>query len=73
MALTQLASRANKMYPGINIVSYYAPTIFQQSLGMDQKQSLFLGCWLQVFYILVSFITVRINALNLCQTLLTDA
>ncbi|KAL6306483.1 general substrate transporter [Sparassis latifolia] len=42
---------------GINIVTYYAPTLFQQSLGMSQKMALFLGCWLQVWYIVASFLT----------------
>ncbi|KAH8659792.1 general substrate transporter [Xylariales sp. PMI_506] len=42
---------------GINIVSYYAPTIFQESLGMDQERALFVGCFLQVFYFIVSFLT----------------
>lgn len=44
---------------GINIVSYYAPTIFQDSLGMSQEKSLFVGGFLQVWYILASFLTVR--------------
>jgi hypothetical protein len=44
---------------GINIVSYYAPTIFQQSLGMTQERALFVGGFLQIWYILASFLTVR--------------
>jgi hypothetical protein len=44
---------------GINIVTYYAPTLFQDSLGMSQERSLLLGCFLQLFYILASFVTVR--------------
>ncbi|CAK7200478.1 hypothetical protein SEUCBS139899_003174 [Sporothrix eucalyptigena] len=52
-----LAIQFMEQLSGINIVSYYAPTIFQQSLGMDQKQSLFLGCWLQLFYFCASFLT----------------
>ena len=47
---------------GINIVTYYAPTLFQQSLGMSQERSLFLGCFLQVWYIIASFVTVSIRA-----------
>ncbi|KAF8134252.1 general substrate transporter [Boletus edulis] len=42
---------------GINIVTYYAPTLFVQSLGMTQQKALFLGCFLQVWYIFVSFVT----------------
>jgi len=42
---------------GINIVTYYAPTLFKESLGMDQEMSLFLGCWLQVWYLIASFVT----------------
>ncbi|OCH85490.1 general substrate transporter [Obba rivulosa] len=42
---------------GINIVTYYAPTLFQSSLGMSEQMSLFLGCWLQVWYIIASFLT----------------
>ncbi|MCJ1246024.1 hypothetical protein MMC30_003228 [Trapelia coarctata] len=36
---------------GINIISYYAPTIFQDSLGMSQETSLFLGCFAQWYMI----------------------
>jgi len=42
---------------GINIVTYYAPTLFQDSLGMSQERSLFLGCFLQLFYLIASFLT----------------
>ncbi|KAJ5403813.1 hypothetical protein N7509_003684 [Penicillium cosmopolitanum] len=42
---------------GINIVSYYAPTLFQDSLGMDQERALFVGCFLQLWYIIASFLT----------------
>ncbi|EMD39461.1 hypothetical protein CERSUDRAFT_121739 [Gelatoporia subvermispora B] len=42
---------------GINIITYYAPTLFQSSLGMSVQMSLFLGCWLQVWYIIASFLT----------------
>ncbi|KAL9060272.1 MAG: hypothetical protein Q9162_000676 [Coniocarpon cinnabarinum] len=38
-------------------VTYYAPTLYQESLGMSQEMSLFLGCWTQVWYILASFVT----------------
>lgn len=50
---------ANIKATGINIVTYYAPTLFQDSLGMSQERSLLLGCFLQLFYILASFVTVR--------------
>jgi hypothetical protein len=43
---------------GINIVTYYAPTLFQSSLGMSQERSLLLDCFLQLFYIIASFVTV---------------
>ncbi|MCJ1472133.1 hypothetical protein MMC13_000780 [Lambiella insularis] len=42
---------------GINIVTYYAPTLFQSSLGMTQEMALFLGCFLQLWYVLASFLT----------------
>ncbi|KZT05688.1 general substrate transporter [Laetiporus sulphureus 93-53] len=42
---------------GINIVTYYAPTLFENSLGMSQEMSLFVGCWLQVWYLIASFAT----------------
>lgn len=42
---------------GINIVTYYAPTLFQSSLGMSQHESLLLGALLQVWYIAASFVT----------------
>lgn len=42
---------------GINIITYYAPTLFQDSLGMSQENSLFLGCFLQLFYVIASFLT----------------
>ncbi|EPS94654.1 hypothetical protein FOMPIDRAFT_1133925 [Fomitopsis schrenkii] len=42
---------------GINIVTYYAPTLFESSLHMSQEMALFLGCWLQVWYIVASFVT----------------
>jgi hypothetical protein len=43
---------------GINIVSYYAPTLFQENLGISQERALFVGCFLQVWYILASFLAV---------------
>ena len=42
---------------GINIVTYYAPTLYKTSLGMSQQMSLFLGGFTQVWYILASFVT----------------
>ncbi|KAI9815942.1 MAG: hypothetical protein M1827_001934 [Pycnora praestabilis] len=42
---------------GINIVTYYAPTLFQTSLGMTQHMALLLGALLQVWYVLASFVT----------------
>jgi len=70
---------------GINIVTYYAPTLFQDSLGMSQERSLLLGCFLQLFYILASFVTWwtidRVgrrklfisNALGMCLVLVLEA
>ena len=49
---------------GINIVTYYAPTLFQTSLGMSQHLALLLGALLQVWYLGVSFITVRHFVVN---------
>lgn len=45
-------------YTGINIVTYYAPTLFEVSLGMTQERALFFGCWVQVWYMIASFVTV---------------
>jgi len=42
---------------GINIVTYYAPTLFKSSLGFSSQMAIFLGCFLQVWYILASFVT----------------
>ncbi|KZT67898.1 hypothetical protein DAEQUDRAFT_672534 [Daedalea quercina L-15889] len=42
---------------GINIVTYYAPTLFEVSLGMSQERALFFGCWVQVWYMIASFVT----------------
>ncbi|KAF2234290.1 general substrate transporter [Viridothelium virens] len=42
---------------GINIVTYYAPTLFQSSLGMSSRMALLMGCFLQLFYIIASFVT----------------
>ena len=56
-----LQNRADHKLSGINIVTYYAPTLFQESLGMSQERSLLLGCFLQLFYIIASFLTVCSN------------
>ena len=53
---------------GINIVTYYAPTLFQTSLGMSQHLALLLGALLQVWYLGASFVTVRHSALAYCQS-----
>lgn len=42
---------------GINIVTYYVTILFMSSLGMSQESSLFLGCFVQLWYVLASFIT----------------
>lgn len=42
---------------GINIVTYYAPFIFRSALGMNQQDSLLLGCYTQLWYVLASFVT----------------
>lgn len=67
--MQQMTGMSKQLYPvyaygvqsdstGINIITYYAPTLFQQSLGMSQERSLFLGGFLQVWYIIASFVTV---------------
>lgn len=43
---------------GINIVTYYAPAVFQKFLGMSQKEALYFGGFLQVWYLFASFLTV---------------
>ncbi len=52
-------SMADQYLIGINIVTYYAPTLFQSSLGMSQHMALLLGALLQVWYVAASFVTVR--------------
>ncbi|KAJ6030100.1 uncharacterized protein N7446_000837 [Penicillium canescens] len=42
---------------GINIVTYYAPTLLKSSLNMTQERGLFVSCFLQVWYIIASFLT----------------
>ena len=42
---------------GINIVTYYAPTLFSTSLNMSQELSILMGCFLQLWYITASFLT----------------
>ncbi|KAJ6031599.1 hypothetical protein N7540_002331 [Penicillium herquei] len=42
---------------GINMISYYAPTLFKTSLGMSEERALFVGCFLQVWYLFASFLT----------------
>jgi sugar porter (SP) family MFS transporter len=42
---------------GINIVTYYAPTLYRTSLGMSQERAMLLGCFTQLWYILASFVT----------------
>jgi hypothetical protein len=42
---------------GINIVTYYAPTLFKDSLNFSSQMALLMGCFLQVWYILASFVT----------------
>ena len=39
-------------------MTYYAPTLFEVSLGMSQERALFFGCWVQVWYLIASFVTV---------------
>lgn len=43
--------------PGINIVTYYAPTLFKASLNFSSEMALLMGCFLQVWYFLASFVT----------------
>ncbi|QSZ36970.1 hypothetical protein DSL72_009062 [Monilinia vaccinii-corymbosi] len=69
----------------INIITYYAPTLFKTSLGMSQERSLFLGCFLQLFYLIASFLTwwtidrvgrrklFIINAIGMCLVLIAEA
>lgn len=46
---------------GINIVTYYSPTLFQKFLNMSQERALFVGGFLQVWYLCASFLTVSVN------------
>lgn len=58
---------------GINIVTYYAPTIFQSTLGMSQERSLLVGGFLQVWYLLASFLTVSLACTTSGTPLLSHA
>jgi sugar porter (SP) family MFS transporter len=42
---------------GINIVTYYAPTLYKETLGMSEERAMLLGCWTQMWYILASLVT----------------
>ncbi|OIW25740.1 hypothetical protein CONLIGDRAFT_635532 [Coniochaeta ligniaria NRRL 30616] len=42
---------------GINIVTYYAPTLYRETLGMSQERAMLLGCWTQTWYVLASLVT----------------
>lgn len=42
---------------GINIVTYYAPTLYKETLGMSQERAMLLGCYTQLWYILASLVT----------------
>ncbi|KAK0667648.1 general substrate transporter [Cercophora samala] len=42
---------------GINIVTYYAPTLYKTGLGMNEEKALLLGGFTQVWYVLASFVT----------------
>ncbi|KAJ9606758.1 hypothetical protein H2200_008767 [Cladophialophora chaetospira] len=49
-------------FPGLNManiqqVTYYAPTLFTTSLNMSQEMSILMGCFLQLWYIIASFLT----------------
>ena len=57
---------------GINIVTYYAPTLFQTSLGMSQHLALLLGALLQVWYLGASFVTVRLYYCRILWVVLTS-
>lgn len=43
---------------GINIVSYYSTTIFEEYLGMSAERALLVGGCLQIWYLCASFLTV---------------
>ncbi|KAK0705511.1 general substrate transporter [Lasiosphaeris hirsuta] len=42
---------------GINLITYYAPTLYKTALGMSQEKALLLGCYTQLWYVLASFVT----------------
>ncbi|KAB5585238.1 hypothetical protein GE09DRAFT_1233531 [Coniochaeta sp. 2T2.1] len=42
---------------GINIVTYYAPSLYREMLGMGRERAILLGCWTQMWYIAASFVT----------------
>jgi len=52
-----LAIQFMQQLSGINIVTYYAPTLFRTALGMSQEDALLLGCFTQLWYVLASFVT----------------
>ncbi|KAK3315669.1 general substrate transporter [Apodospora peruviana] len=42
---------------GINIVTYFSPTLYTTALGMSPQKALLLGCFTQLWYVLASFVT----------------
>ena len=52
-----LAIQFMQQLSGINIITYFAPTIFRSALGMNQENALLLGCFTQLWYALASFVT----------------
>ncbi|KAK0634417.1 general substrate transporter [Bombardia bombarda] len=42
---------------GINIITYFAPTLYKTTLGMSQETALLLGCFTQLWYVMASFVT----------------
>lgn len=43
-------------FTGTNIITYYAPYVMQNSVGLDRHQSLLLSGGLQLFFLVMSFI-----------------
>ncbi|TFK49869.1 putative sugar transporter [Heliocybe sulcata] len=50
------AVQAMQEFSGTNIITYYAPYVMENSVGLDRHQSLLLSGGLQLFFLVMSFI-----------------
>lgn len=55
---TRLAIELGQQFTGSNMINYYAPTIFQENMGVSRNMSLILGGCAQCTYLVGSAIPV---------------